>query len=174
MAQLQWVVFCRKAVVDSSDNNISLHSILSEIHPLVPKDLDLQAGDGTSLVSFESNVAASFLRSDRAVAENPEELLLKLINPEGKAVANASHTLDLSKNSQSRLILQIPGVPISPEGVYSWQVFLKKKNRWAKVGSTEYLLGHVRSDPDLAKLQVQAQKNAGGMKYTRSKVFEKE
>ncbi len=163
MATLDWVLFCRKAVIDAEDNNVSLHSVLNEIHPLVTreKEQELAAADkNVSMIAFECMVALSFARSEYLKPEGLQDVMIKLVDPNGRERLKLDLQLDLHAHARTRAMAKIPGIPAYPQGMYSWRVFLKKGTRFAPVGKAEYLIGYVSSEPDLRKIETKARKNA--------------
>jgi len=161
MAELNWMVFCERAVVDSSSNSLSLMNILEEVHMVRPSAEQIKAAAGRRIaVPLACTVVTNWERSDPTRAEGSAKVMLRLVDPKGKALIESTLLLDLGKASRARLFVNLQAMPAETEGTYIWRVHLHGKKRWQPVGEVSYLFEYVESVADVERLQKAARRSA--------------
>jgi hypothetical protein len=163
MAKFSCGVFCERAVVDATTNNISLINVLDEFHPPQPKPPP--ATDATApkkmmpLYHYICAFVSFWERTDSDKPERPCRVRTRLHAPSGKKLIEMIHDLDLSEFPRARLIGHLPGVPVPEEGVYVWRVaYERSKDRWVAGGSVRFSMSFIRTVADAVDVQERARR----------------
>jgi hypothetical protein len=161
MAKLNWVIFCERAVIDSASNSLSVMNVLDEVHAMRPTADQIKAAAGRPMATaLACAVVTYWERSKPKRAENGQ-MMLRLINPKGKTlIESLTQSLDLRKAFRSRLIANLPALPIDSEGTYLWRVYLRSKRQWKPVGEVSFVFGYLESVAHAQRLQRAARKSA--------------
>ena len=126
-----WAVICEGSATDQETNNISLFTIVEEMHiPEPPGDEppgdesagDESAGDGSPLFPARLLLVALFSRSDFDIEEKGEaRLVIHLAN--GQSVVTQPHLeVDLESAHRSRIKFNLPGIPVGGQGQYKFEL----------------------------------------------------
>ena len=126
-----WAVICEGSAIDQETNNISLFTIVEEMHiPEPPGDEsagdeppgDESAGDGSPLFPARLLLVALFSRSDFDIEEKEEaRLVIHLAN--GQSVVTQPHLeVDLESAHRSRIKFNLPGIPVGGQGQYKFEL----------------------------------------------------
>lgn len=160
MPNLIWAVFCERAVVDSSTNNVSLLNVIEELHPAGPTPEQIKEAAGRVIgAAFPCVLVSNWERSD---LDRPEitTVRLRLVDPRGKTVIEVRQALDLKKNARARLMANLPGMPVGLEGRYLWRFHVARGPAWKDAGSLPIYLKYVESERDISRLQREAREKA--------------
>jgi hypothetical protein len=162
MARLNWTVFCERAVVDSSSNNLTLIGVLEEIHFQKPTVDIIKAAAGRTLsIPVKCALVAHWERSKENKAEPVCEMLIRLFDPKNVQQLEARQFIDLKTGKRARLIANIDSLPVTTPGRYAWRVYLgSDKKGWKPVGEAAYLVGFVESPAEIEQLNKSARKQA--------------
>ncbi|MGA8939909.1 MAG: hypothetical protein WB439_12170, partial [Acidobacteriaceae bacterium] len=136
MATLRWAIACERAIIEEQTGVISLVAILETINlpPPPPGFLEQQQ---RPVVPYRFYLVHQWARSDPAIGERVPGRVL-LIAPDGQQYGSAEFVVDLTATPRARMIGQTIGFPLFGEGSYKCVIETKLRNKWRKVGETEF------------------------------------
>jgi hypothetical protein len=146
MARLVWAVFCQQALVDRFSNALSIINVLEEVHVIRPPEVT--GKNVKPAVQMQCAVVSLWERDEPSTVESGR-VRLRLISPDGKKLLDAFQQLDLATHRRTRLIAELPIVPVAGEGIYRIELHAGTGEVLRKAGSIGYEL-HYR-EPLLPK-----------------------
>jgi len=131
MAKIVWAVFCQSAIIDRTTNNLSIINQFDELHPTPPPTLQ-QKKKSVAVAAFQCALACVWEREKPAISETVP-VRIRLVGPDKRALPIAEAFVDLRKSRRSRLITNLPGLPIIGEGTYTFIYEVRFGTRWKRV-----------------------------------------
>ncbi len=138
MIEHYWTVLCRKGVIDSDSNNISLHEVLEQLNIIgVPPGKDEYAA-----IPGPYEVVSLWGRSNYNEPAKGTARYVIVYEPgkDQKASEKQLIEIDLTKHNRSRSKLSLSILPILGEGLHRIQVALKMEGEsdWREITSLPY------------------------------------
>jgi hypothetical protein len=139
MAKCAWAVLCRKSVVDTADNTISLFEILENINFPEPPREELYK-DRPALIAGNTPEVAHLVSMWWRDDENRAEQItvrVQIVGPAKKPLYQQVFEISLLEHERTRHILRFPGLFYAGPGRYSYLLQQKQgtngKARWVNV-----------------------------------------
>lgn len=140
MARLVWAVFCQQALVDKFSNTLSIINVLEELH--VSRPPEPASRNARPAAQMQCAVVSLWERTNPTEPESGK-VRLRLVGPDGKKQLEALQLIDLTAYRRTRLIVELPFIPVVGEGIYRIDVYAGSGDVLRKAGSISYEL-HVR------------------------------
>jgi hypothetical protein len=137
MARFQWVILCERVIIEDQAKTISMVSLLENIVVPPPPPEMLRKGADSVQLPLRFFIVHQWERSNLKIGERVPART-RLITPTGKQFGEAETVVDLTVSLRSRVVGQALGIPVAGEGVYKCIIDAKIKNKWRKVGETEF------------------------------------
>lgn len=138
MIEHYWTVLCRKGVIDSDSNNISLLEVLEQVNIVGTPPVEKEEG----AIPGEYEIVSLW---GRANYNEPARGMVKyVIGYRSGDIEKTSKEqiveIDMTGHNRSRSILKLPLVPIHGEGLHRINVSLKieGQHEWREVTSLPY------------------------------------
>ena len=130
MIEHVWTVLCRRSVVDSDTNSISLIESVESIQFGLdkPKDAPTPAG-----LPLELELVTLWIRSDRRVPEHSQYRVFVQLPDESEREAGESVIIDLREFERLRARVRFDGIPFVGPGRYRFVVQLQEGEAWTTV-----------------------------------------
>jgi len=132
MAKLNFAVICGRAIIDRATNLLSIIDIVEEFTIKVPAE----ASKDASAVYLLQNPMDLVLDFSRSQANAPETLRVRVraFAPNGNELGGSEIDIDLQSTSRSRGFVKMSGLPISSEGIFTFDVqALEPNDNWLTV-----------------------------------------
>ena len=122
--RILWAILCQSSVVDKQTNNISLFNVIEEIQIVGPSGGSVQKDARLDLIAPRVfDLVIMFARSD---FESPEKgkgrVRMKGPEPFSKEGLPQEFEVDLIEHPRYRMIVKIPGIPITGKGTHQFLV----------------------------------------------------
>ena len=124
-----WSVLCRRSVVDSQSNNVSLIDVFEQLQVgISPFDSsDTSVSEGISIpVQYE---LVNFWSKTNEVVEEKGSIRIVLLDPKGKEIKRMDKDLIIPQtNRRMREINKIQGISLKGNGIYNFVVSIKQED----------------------------------------------
>jgi hypothetical protein len=121
-----WTVLCKKSIIDSDTNNISLNESLEEVTFSVPLN---QALEFPVSFNFDFEIV-SFWTSDNEKGGEKFFMLIEMNDPEQKVLNKFEQEILFPENKKRlRTRVKIPKLLVTKEGEYSFKIKAKKQQK---------------------------------------------
>lgn len=137
MAKTVWAVFCQSVIIDGSTNNVSIINQLDQLQTAPPPEMPNKKG--VPLMAFQCALVCVWER-DRPEISETVPIRIRLIGPDKKSLPIGVGTIDLRKNLRSRLITNLPGLPVVGEGRYTFVYEIQLGSRWKRAADVSVLI----------------------------------
>ena len=140
MADHDFSVLCKKAIIDSNSNNISLMEVVNDIHITIPKD------DKSELINLTHpmDLVVQFSRSKSNIKEKKVFVKISRFGPDGKEHDDGLELeLELVTSKTSRANIHIPSILIkNKQGTNKFEVRYKSKksDRWKLASNVKFYI----------------------------------
>lgn len=119
-----WSVLCKKSIIDSETNNVTLSEVLEQINI----GLDKSGKTFTAPVNilFDCEVVSMWVKNEKKIFSG--ELKIDFCNPKGDLVKDHVYPFEmLPEIKRLRTRIRFNGFPIEGAGVYSFEVYVREK-----------------------------------------------
>ena len=121
-----WTVLCRKGIIDSENNNITLSDVIEKINiefKKTPESPQVSEGGGI-FFPFEHELVSLF-----QVKPNDDfDILVDFLDPLQSVINSQAYAVKVQAgNTRIRNKLKIPGLPVKESGIYAYRVGIKEK-----------------------------------------------
>ena len=127
-----WAILCQNAVIDRDTNTVSLFNVVEEVTvPVAPPSGDISMLPGVVPATFELVILWS-----RSETDEPELGMgrIALISPDSTSSTPHELNIDLTQYLRWRSRIKFPGLPITGEGTYTFQIeFKSESSDWVQV-----------------------------------------
>jgi hypothetical protein len=145
MPKLVLAAFCERGIVDQTTNYLTIINQMAEIEiPRPPERMLIAMGARAGRAaarSWQVPVRCSFVavweRENPALPE-VTVMIVDLIGPNGKAMAEFRAMLDMRKDKRSRHIATLPALPCVGEGTYQFRVRARAGAKWRQVQTVSF------------------------------------
>lgn len=118
-----WSVLCKKSVIDSETNNITLNEVLEKItfsfsdKHLIDKNVNFP---------FDFEVISYFIAAKR---DEEGDMEIELLNPDKKTIGKFEQKIKFPKDKMKlRVRVKSPGIVVGKSGEYLFKVKIKDSN----------------------------------------------
>ena len=123
-----WSVLCRRAIVDSSSNNLTISEVIEELTVNLQikniKDSTLKSFN----VPFEFEVVSFWKNDGENIDKSEYECEIEIDNPKGKKIRSLPQKIKFPTGiKRLRTILRANGIIVEDSGEYSLKVNVKEK-----------------------------------------------
>ncbi|HWY80282.1 MAG TPA: hypothetical protein VNW29_08040 [Candidatus Sulfotelmatobacter sp.] len=121
-----WTVLCRKSVIDSETNNISLNEVMEQI----ALDLKLKEQDAKNVktinLPLEFEVVSMLFKETKKLTK--ADLKVEFINPQNKIFNTIAQTFEMPETMRRmRTRIRVLGLAVEESGDYIFRVSLKEE-----------------------------------------------
>ena len=130
-----WSVLCRKSMIDSESNNISLLDVVEQVAVEISPGQEIPP-EGGVIVPYEFELVSMWARSDyERSAEG--EARIQFTTARGATPIRQVFRVDVTEHVRFRTRNRLSGMPIDEEGTYFFTVELRLADdeEWAEVAS---------------------------------------
>lgn len=124
-----WSVLCRRSVIDTDSNNISIYDVFEQLRvDAKVKKQDITSNSSVN-IPLEFEIVSMWVNEDKekGIAADVD---IEVFDPNGKQVKVFPQKLELSKDIRRlRSRLKIMGLAISMSGDYIFKVKIKEKGQ---------------------------------------------
>ena len=120
-----WSVLCKKTIIDTDTNNISLIDVFEQLQAKVnlPQNKNIKLS-----IPLEYEVV-NFWYKENTDKKEEVDVEITLIDPNNKSLKSFINTITIPDNKKRvRTRLKITGLPITISGIYRFIVKIKEKN----------------------------------------------
>lgn len=123
-----WSILCRKSIVDSETNNISINDVFEQLSV----DLKAKKDDADKLklinIPIEFEVVSMWVKNDKTNFKG--NLKVEILNPKGVIVKNFEQPLEMPETMKRlRSRLRIMGLVVEQPGDYIFKVSVKEEGQ---------------------------------------------
>ncbi|PJB87554.1 hypothetical protein CO083_06385 [Candidatus Roizmanbacteria bacterium CG_4_9_14_0_8_um_filter_34_12] len=125
MVKHVWSILCRKTIIDSATNNISLIDVFEQLQAKVslPQNKNIKLS-----IPFEYEVV-NFWHKENTTNKVEIDIEITLMDPNNKTLKTFTNIVTIPDNmKRMRTILKIIGIPITTSGIYRFIVKYKEKD----------------------------------------------
>lgn len=117
-----WSIICKKSIIDSETNNITLNEVLEEItFSFSNKDLI----NKTVSFPFDFEVISYFIATKESEKADME---IELLNPEKKKIGKFIQKIEFpEKKLRLRVRIKTPGISVGKNGEYLFKIKIKAR-----------------------------------------------
>lgn len=124
-----WSVLCRRAIVDSGTNNLTISDVLEELSV----DIKVEKKNIESLklinLPLEFEIVSFWKKEGDPTSDLKAESEVEVINPEGKSLQTFKQQVNLPpKMRRLRTILRVMGLTLDNSGDYTLKVTIKEEH----------------------------------------------
>ncbi len=124
-----WSVLCRRAIVDSGTNNLTISDVLEELSV----DIKVEKKNIESLklinLPLEFEIVSFWKKEGDPTSDIKAESEIEVINPEGKSLQIFKQQVNLPpKMRRLRTILRVMGLTLDNSGNYTLKVTIKEEH----------------------------------------------
>jgi len=124
-----WTILCRRSVIDSETNNLSIYDILEQLTIDIKIKKDRKDKVTKINVPIEYEVVSLWTKSPKAT-EFDGGIKLEIINSEEKIEKTFEQPLKLAKDkSRLRSRIRIKGFVVEKPGIYIFRISYRENNR---------------------------------------------
>lgn len=131
-----WSVLCERAIIDKESNNVTF-TVMEQVKVVIekPPKNSLQK----LVLPIKGQVISMWLQ-DKNNTVPTLEFRVRIKNPKGKVIGQASQTAPFVSSPRLRTITSFNGLPISPKanGNYWFLIEYKIKDKWKTVAKVPY------------------------------------
>jgi len=120
-----WSVLCKKTIIDTDTNNISLIDVFEQLQAKVnlPQNKNIKLS-----IPLEYEVV-NFWYKENSDKKEEVDVEITLIDPNNKSLKSFINTITIPDNKKRvRTRLKITGLPITISGIYRFIIKTKEKN----------------------------------------------
>lgn len=122
-----WSVLCRKSIVDSETNNLSINDVLEQLGI----DVKIKKGNEDKVnvvnVPIEFEVVSMWVKDNKSSFKGTVHV--EIIDPLGKVVKTFEQPLEMQEAmKRMRARLRVMGMAIEQSGDYTFRVTIKEEN----------------------------------------------
>ena len=120
-----WSVLCKKTIIDTDTNNISLIDVFEQLQAKVnlPQNKNIKLS-----IPLEYEVV-NFWYKENSNKKEEVDVEITLIDPNNKSLKSFINTITIPDNKKRvRTRLKITGLPITISGIYRFIIKTKEKN----------------------------------------------
>lgn len=122
-----WSVLCRRSIVDSGTNNLTISDVLEELKI----DIKVQQKDVDKLklinIPLEFEVVSLWMKDDIQQHQKAESTI-EVISPDGKQMKTFNQVIDIPAGMKRlRSKMQVMGFVVESEGEYIFQINIKEE-----------------------------------------------
>ena len=133
MIEHVWTVLCRRAVVDSETNSMSLFDSVEVLQFGIAQPADAPAPEG---LPVELELVTLWIRSDRTVPEHSRCRVAVQFPDNSERQVGETVEIDLREFERLRSRVHFSGIPFSGSGRYRFLVQLQDGDNWTTVART--------------------------------------
>ncbi len=113
-----WSILCLRSSVDRSTNNISLFEVIEQIAIPTPQE---GHNPGQFTIQFPCQLVTVFTREP---IHDPilGHYRISYLSPEGRVLFENEGPINLQNSIRHRQTANIPGLPVTNEGMYTFQI----------------------------------------------------
>lgn len=144
MPNLLWAICCRRPLVDSRTNSLSLIDVVEDVHVV----------GGSGVIAEQTAVVTLWEKgSDCKNEEETFELRLRFFDRNGTdLVPPFAKTYSIPKgNERLRNIYVVAGLPVKEAGDYHWVIELRRNDEWAEMARVKIRVKAVNLPPPPAE-----------------------
>lgn len=130
MVKHVWSVLCRRSIIDSETNNISLNDIFEqlEVNAKIKKENENSEEPKKLNVPIEFEIVSMWVKDNEQ--EFKAGLRIDIFDPEGKLIKNFIQKLEMTSTMKRlRSRLRIMGLVVENTGNYTFKVLLKEEGK---------------------------------------------
>ena len=121
-----WSILCKESVINTDDNNVSIHGVLEELSVSVaPKKGTKKLPEKFALpIQYE---IVSLWSKDKRAESIRAEIEYAFMSPNGDELLKTSQKIEIpGQVRRHRTRMKITGMPITKEGDYSFNISIKE------------------------------------------------
>lgn len=125
----RWSVLCKRSVVDSTTNQISLFDVVEKIEADVEvESMEKLKNEGKGIIAIPISLElVSYITGIDSDKHQGIEMRLTLIDSNGEQLQESFPTFDTPENTKNmRIRMGIQGMPVKEKGMYFFNVWLKE------------------------------------------------
>lgn len=121
-----WSVLCRRSIVDSGSNNLTISDVLEELTVDLKLEKEQVGSTQTITIPLEFETVSFWIKEGDKSQNFKGESTVEVISPEGKALQSFKQLVNLpSDMKRLRTILRCMGLTLDNSGNYIIRVSLK-------------------------------------------------
>lgn len=123
-----WSVLCRRAIVDSGTNNLTISDVLEEL--TIDIKIEKQNVDAMKQINLplEFEIVSFWKKQDDVTHHLKADCEIEVLNPEGKKIKTLPQVIDMpSGMKRLRTILRVMGFVVEGSGDYTLKVNVKEE-----------------------------------------------
>lgn len=123
-----WSVLCRRAIIDSSTNNLTISDVLEEL--TIDIKVEKQNADKMKQINLplEFEIVSMWKKEDVVTTHLKADCEIEVLSPEGKQMKTFTQLVDMpSGMKRLRTILKVMGFVVEGSGEYLLKVSVKEE-----------------------------------------------
>lgn len=125
-----WSLLCRRAIVDSGTNNLTISDVLEEL--TIDIKVEKQNADSMKQINLplEFEIVSFWKKEDDSTTHLKADCEVEVVNPEGKHMKTFAQKIDMpSGMKRLRTMLRVMGFVVEGSGEYNLKVNVKEEGQ---------------------------------------------
>lgn len=125
----RWSVLCKRSVIDSTTNQVSLFDVVEKIEAGVEvESIERLKNEGKGILVIPIDLElVSYITDIDSSKGKGIEMKLTVLSSNGEQIQESLSKFDTPENTRNmRIVMRIQGMPVKEKGIYLLKVWLKE------------------------------------------------